>query len=242
MQRQLIIMVILAGVMLALSCSGQAAEKVVVVPLFSATGDAVTADVLAGKTFSSALGKGLVGTRSPAPVSATGQTVTDPINPAPVGSDGDFGKGISVTTRFTDNGDGTVTDNLTGLVWLQDQGYPVRCALLGDKVDWDTALARSNALADGACSLTDGSAAGDWRLPNLFELESLRDMSENAPPLTAGHPFTGVVATGGANSYWTSTTRNSANTNAWIVGFSDGAALYDSKTNSYYVWPVRDAK
>ncbi len=237
MQRQLIKTSILAGIMLLLSSNGQAAEKVVVVPLFSATGDATAADVLAGKTFSNSTGKGLTGTRSPAPVAVTGQTATKPIV-APSGSDGDLAKGISVTTRFTDNGDGTVTDNLTGLVWLQDAS----CAdLAAVKDTWANALTASNALADGTCSLNDGSSAGDWRLPNLFELESLRDLSENSPPLTSGHPFTAVIKTGGAGSYWTSTTVDRSTTKAWIVGFLDGAALHDLKTAIYYIWPVRDA-
>lgn len=240
MQFQLIKMTILAGIIVTLSCNAQAAEKVVVVPLFSATGNATTADVLAGKTFSNATSRGLTGTRSPAPVAATGQTATNPIT-APTGSDGDLEKGISVTMRFTDNGNGTVTDNLTGLVWLQDAS----CAdLAADKDTWDNALTASNALFDdvgGDCGLTDGSVAGDWRLPNLFELESLCDLSENNPPLTPGHPFTGVVATGGPDSYWTSTTLDRVTTNAWIVGFSDGAALFDVKGKSYYIWPVRDA-
>lgn len=237
MQSQLIKTTILAGILFSLSCNTQAAEKVVVVPFFSATGNAIAADVLIGKTFSNASRKGLTGSRSPAPIAATGQTATNPLA-APSGSDGDLGKGVSVATRFTDNGDGTVTDNLTGLVWLQDAS----CTDLAvGKDTWDNALTAANGLADGACSLTDNSTAGDWRLPNLFELESLRDLSENSPPLTSGHPFTGVIATGGVDSYWTSTTLDSATTKAWIVGFLDGAALFDVKTGSYYIWPVRDA-
>ncbi|HHL35312.1 MAG TPA: DUF1566 domain-containing protein [Desulfobulbaceae bacterium] len=243
MQSQLTKPIILAGILLTLSCNVQGAEKVVVVPLFSATGDAAAADVLAGKTFSSATGKGLTGTRSPAPVAATGQTATRPVV-APSGSDGDQGKGVSAAIRFTDNGDGTVTDNLTDLVWLQDAS----CSdLATDKDTWDNALAAANGLAEGLCNLTDGSSAGDWRLPNLFELESLRDMSENAPSLTRtsgqapGYPFTGVMPNGGLYSYWTSTTLDRGTTMAWIVGFLDGAALFDAKTSSYYIWPVRDA-
>ena len=53
----------------------------------------------------------------PAPVAATGQSV--PYGP---GDDGEYQMGVSVDSRFTDNGDGTVTDNLTGLIWLKDAG------------------------------------------------------------------------------------------------------------------------
>ena len=39
---------------------------------------------------------------------------------AGTGQDGELQKGVSVDPRFTDNADGTVTDNLTGLIWLKD--------------------------------------------------------------------------------------------------------------------------
>jgi hypothetical protein len=53
----------------------------------------------------------------PAPVPKTGQTPTVPLDPAPGGSDGNLQKGVAwPNPRFTDNGNGTVTDNLTNLV------------------------------------------------------------------------------------------------------------------------------
>ena len=57
---------------------------------------------------------------------------------------------------------------------------------------WADALNDCNTLADGMCGLTDGSLAGDWRLPNVRELHSLVDFGEVHPPLPSGHPFTGV--------------------------------------------------
>ena len=97
--------------------------------------------------------------------------------------------------RFTDNGDGTVTDNLTALIWLKN----ANC--FGAK-NWATALSDANALASGSCGLSDGSIAGGWRLPNGNELHSLIDLAQSNPALPAGHPFTGVQV----NLYWTSTT------------------------------------
>ncbi len=89
------------------------------------------------------------------------------------GQDGDVraGGGNWPEARFTDNNDGTLTDNLTGLVWLRNancNGY----------IYWDDALTWAKTLADGACGLTDGSAAGGWRLPNILELESLVNVDE----------------------------------------------------------------
>ena len=52
------------------------------------------------------------------------------INCAGTGEDGDHQRGVAlVTPRFTKNGDGTVIDNQTGLIWLEDsncmgENYP----------------------------------------------------------------------------------------------------------------------
>ncbi|MCX5871430.1 MAG: hypothetical protein NTY00_12575 [Deltaproteobacteria bacterium] len=51
-----------------------------------------------------------------APVAKTGQTTL-----SMPGDDGALQKGVSVSGRFKDNGDGTVTDHLTGLIWLKVQ-------------------------------------------------------------------------------------------------------------------------
>lgn len=75
----------------------------------------------------------------------------------------------SAATRFTDNGNGTVTDSITGLIWLKN----ANCFNLQV---WNAALSLANGLANGTCSLTDGSTAGQWRLPNRSELQSLEPM------------------------------------------------------------------
>ncbi|MEE8553048.1 MAG: DUF1566 domain-containing protein, partial [Desulfobacterales bacterium] len=103
--------------------------------------------------------------------------------------------------RFTDNENGTVTDNLTGLIWLKNANcFGVR--------NWWEALTDCNGLSagenlcnSGAVSLNDGSSGGDWRLPNRFELESLLNMEYYQPALsnsvgtaqwTHGDPFDDV--------------------------------------------------
>jgi hypothetical protein len=164
----------------------------------------------------------------------TGQTVCYDAAGAPVacagtGQDGDLLKGVAwPATRFTDNGNGTVFDNLTGLIWLKNANcYATQ--------DWPTAVASANALADGICGLTDGSTAGQWRLPNRKELQSLIDRSQSAPPLTAGHPFTAVQTT----EYWSSSTYNADTTLAWNVLMTIGSVETAVKTNTYRVWAVR---
>lgn len=130
--------------------------------------------------------------------------------------------------RFTDNGDGTVTDNLTALIWLKN----ANC--FGTRV-WALALTDANGLASGSCGLSDGSVAGNWRLPNGNELHSLIDATQSNPALPAGHPFTGVQN----DSYWTSTTVDYQPDGAVVVGMSNGGPVGGFKTGAAYVWAVR---
>jgi Protein of unknown function (DUF1566) len=99
------------------------------------------------------------------------------------------------------------------------------------------ALAAANALADGnlACSLTDGSVAGDWRLPNRNELASLLDLGTFNPALPAGNPFVGFVA----SFYWSSTTDAVSTSLAWFVGFFNGDMSNSILTNNFFVTAVR---
>jgi hypothetical protein len=151
------------------------------------------------------------------------------ISCAGTGQDGAFQKGVSVAVRFTDNADGTVKDNLTGLIWLKDANcFGVQT--------WANALSNSNTLASGACGLTDGSAAGAWRLPNVKELQSLVDYGQASPPLPAGHPFSGVQL----NSYWSSTTWPFGPADAWSVTMTTGFTVGGfGKSFTEFVWPVR---
>lgn len=134
----------------------------------------------------------------------------------------------SAATRFTDNGNGTITDSLTGLIWLKD----ANC--FGSK-NWADALSSANGLANGSCSLTDGSTAGQWRLPNRNELQSLIDYTKNSPALPAEHPFVGVQS----SVYWSSTTTASDPSYAWSVHLSDGIVNANDKAGDISVWPVR---
>lgn len=201
--------------------------------------------------------------------SSTGHTLTEVYNraktssrPAKTGQttlyrthdDGDLEKGVawpappsSGPGRFTDNDDGTITDNLTGLIWLKNAD----CA--GATKDWNTAIDYSAALYDGCtscfgtsgdCGLSDGSTAGEWRLPNVRELFSLGDFAYYTPALSNaagtgqwvdGDAFTDVKS----DYYWSSTTIASTNTQAWYVQVGNGRANTGVKTNLYYVWPVR---
>ncbi len=210
------------------------------------TGDAVAADVLEGKTFSNEDDIGITGTRPIAPVAKTGQTTSYAI-----GDDGDLEKGVAwPNPRFTDNNDGTVTDNLTGLIWLQVAVCTQTIAGIDNsskELPWLEALIWTNGLENGFCELTDGSTAGVWRLPNKKELESLLDFAYLLPALSndagTGHwqedetsAFAAVMSTG----YWTSTSYAGDAGNAWYVHLASGALMSSTKMGSHGVWPVRD--
>lgn len=177
-----------------------------------------------------------------APVRRTGSFVGSP------GGDGYLRLGVEwPNPRFTDNGDGTVKDELTGLIWLQDADC------FGSQT-WSNALAKSNALFDGCtdcggtdndCGLSDGSVEGQWRLPNLRELLGLVHFGQISPavPNTSGRgkwvegdPFSGLAS----GWYWSSTTLSIQPTGAWGVEFSDHGYIFNqSHSSELYVWPVR---
>ena len=156
------------------------------------------------------------------PVAKTGQTTE--YRP---GDDGDYQNGIaSPSPRFTDNGDGTVTDNLTELMWAKN-------ANLGGSMTWDDAIDYTNSLSLGSDGC--GSSYTDWRLPNRFELESLLDLGNIGPVLPSNHLFLNALST----NYWSSTTYIGVTSSAWDVSMYNGYVKHHYKTNVYYVWPVR---
>lgn len=175
----------------------------------------------------------------------TGQTYSHA-----VGDDGYWQKGaVWPEPRFTDNRDGTVRDNLTGLVWLRNANCLDETVATVSKIhargllQWGDALAWSNALASGACGLTDGSVGGDWALPNRAELASLTDRSQANPALPASHLFDNV----GLDGFWSSSSLAPYPTDGkkdilWIVYQGDGRITV-GQGSGYYdyfsVLPVR---
>lgn len=167
----------------------------------------------------------------------TGQTT-----PYSTGDDGTLQKGIGwiASTRFNDNGNGTITDKLTGLIWLKNAscletiGGVVKYGY--GYVTWANAITWCNNLASGSCGLTDASTAGQWRLPNITELESLVDAERYNPALPSSHPFSNVQA----DNYWSSSRYAISNNFAWVVSLYYGTLDSEDKVfTGGYVWPVR---
>jgi hypothetical protein len=147
--------------------------------------------------------------------------------------------------RFTDNDDGTVTDNDSGLIWLKKTD----CF---EPQIWEEAMKSASNLADkedGAedCGLSDESTAGDWRLPTVHELQNLISYDYSYPALSnakgdeqwkEGDAFSGVQT----GNYWSSTAYVGGTGNAWFVYLGNGGVGYDDKANTAYVWPVRSGQ
>jgi formylglycine-generating enzyme required for sulfatase activity len=123
----------------------------------------------------------------------------------------------TVSTRWLDNGDGTVTDRATGRMWQQVPGVATT---------WEQALVTAEAL----------SLAGhdDWRLPNVKELQSINDEAQANPSVDTSmfHGFP-------TGKYWSSTTQYSAATRAWYLDFQYGISSYELKTAALRMLCVR---
>lgn len=131
---------------------------------------------------------------------------------------------------YADNGDGTTTDNRTGLMWAKD-GNSAGCNN-GSSSTWEQALSFCEGLTYANYS--------DWRLPNRRELMSIVDYGRISPAINMAY-FTNTEN----YYYWTSTTYVPSVTYAWPVDFGSGSVGVGgtvngtSKANTYYVRCVR---
>ena len=171
---------------------------------------------------------------------ATGQTrcydsAGNTINCIGTKQDGALRMGASwPAERFTDNGNGTFTDSLTGLVWLSDNTCLLRTPVAG--ISWFAqALDAANKLADGQCGLSDGSVIGAWRIPNINEANSLFDVTKNGPP-NSSLP-SGVFFKQTYNISIPTSTTYKKNIDNYIGVYFDGTNAVISKVNSsFQVW------
>ncbi len=121
--------------------------------------------------------------------------------------------------NLTDNYDGTVTDNDTGLVWQQGQ---------------DDGLVTWISHALDACTELSLAGKGDWRLPNIKELESIVDDTRSSPAIdTTYFPSTN------SDCYNSSTSPFGIGPNEdyrWLIDFTDGTVYRRTSTTSYYCY------
>jgi hypothetical protein len=158
------------------------------------------------------------------------------------------------TPRFTDKGDGTVNDNLTGLTWSKHANAPSR-ALPGDLPNSCLNAEKDMIWLDAfdfiACLNAKNHAGSiNWRLPNLNELESMVNLDfvdSSAYLNSSGFGFPGLLLTHVKSSqYWTATSDSSdtaiqSAAAAWEVDLAKGGSFSTIKNElKRGVWPVRD--
>ncbi|MCP4110149.1 MAG: DUF1566 domain-containing protein [Desulfobacteraceae bacterium] len=145
----------------------------------------------------------------------------------------DYGK-----NDFADNGDGTVIDNTTGLMWMQvDSGDAQFTSVLASYTNNDGSLHWQEAL-DFAGNLTYAGYS-DWRLPNAKELHSIVDYTPDVTDSPAIDPIfesAGITNEAGEDDYgfyWTSTTFLPGEDSV-IIQFGRSLGYYDTGSGEQF--------
>jgi hypothetical protein len=123
-----------------------------------------------------------------------------------------------IAEHYKDNGNGTITDNCTGLIWQKIQS--------ANLMTWEEALTYASDLTLAGKS--------DWRLPNIKELQSINDVKLYKPSFNKN--FFSNISSG---NYWSSTTLMQATTRAWDINIDYGIVSYNDKTIKENVLCVR---
>jgi len=151
------------------------------------------------------------------------------------------------TNRYVDCGNGTVTDTVTGLIWLQN-------ANCFGAHNYAAANQAAAGLADGQCGLTDGSSSGDWRLPTKSEWEatiaravavgcSFGASPPKGPPSLTNDQGSACLIEGPTSFagvqdlYWSSD--GVGGVGAYRMLFLFGVVNDEFKGIGLFVWPVR---
>lgn len=170
---------------------------------------------------------------------------------------GTIGHGPALS--YTDNLDGTFTDDNTGYMWeIKDNAggihdvnnlYTWTDDMVGDLTDPDGTLFTVflhalNNTCDGA-GVTDciddspcgGGVCGfagyrDWCIPNIKALQSIVDYSVFSPS-------SNVPGLTRSNIYWSTTTNTASNNFVWFINFNNGPIGGTNKTNSWFARAVR---
>lgn len=197
---------------------------------------------------------GWAGSAGAVDLPATGQTLSytsnkNDKNPAPVAVPDDGAVQAGATLSFTDNGDGTITDNNTGLMWEKKGDN-------GGLHDKDNAYVWSGAgtqetIWDWLDDVNAEGGAGfagynDWRIPNAKELQSLVHFEKSmpmTPPAFNSNCVAGVtVSTGSCTAttvYASSTTWARSTSMAWGVRIQDAILFPQDKASPLRVRAVR---
>lgn len=125
---------------------------------------------------------------------------------------------VSISEHFIDNGNGTITDKITNLIWEKTAKQ--------NALNWEEALIYAENL--------DLANSVDWRMPNIKELQSINDEGLIEPSINTNY-FSNI----GVKKYWSSTTLPNQIAKAWYLDTQFGITTYDNKTIYNYIICVR---
>jgi hypothetical protein len=125
---------------------------------------------------------------------------------------------LAIPNQYTDNGNNTITDHLTDLIWQK--------APFSDSLSWEQSLTYADTLTTAGFN--------DWRLPNIKELQSLNDETRINPSINSTYFNVTNV-----NKYWSSTTLPNQTAKAWYLNNQFGITTYDNKTVKHNLICVR---
>jgi len=160
--------------------------------------------------------------------------------------------------RFVDNGDGTVTDQKTGLVWEKKENLDGN-ADFSDPHDADNTYTWSGganapdgtvftellfALNGGTSPdgvVTSGCFTGhcDWRLPTIEELTGIVDATQGTCANGSGPCIDPTLGPMQADGYWSATTFSRNLSTAWLMDFSSGNTAHGDKAIRFFARAVR---
>jgi hypothetical protein len=162
---------------------------------------------------------------------------------------------LTCQPRFNLNGDGTLTDNRTGLMWeittsacaqitcnsfTSTWSNPGKASQNGTLYSSFLSVLNANTSTSGASACFANHC--DWRIPNIGELQTIIETSAAGCNTAGGaciDPAFGPVA---ANAYWSSTGTSGSPGNVLAVNFSNGRVESLPDTGTFYALAVRSGR
>ena len=144
----------------------------------------------------------------------------------------------SPTAGFNDNGDGTVSDKASRLMWLRcsagQRWSGARCTGVAARLDWRAAQAEVQAVNDRGEFFFN-----DWRLPQVHELAMITERQCQNPRINLA-----VFPDTPAAFYWTATPRRGQNADdaTFVLSFGSEGIRHDSRAEQFHVRMVRRAQ
>ena len=121
-----------------------------------------------------------------------------------------------------DDDNQVVFDTASKLMWQDDNDVIL------------TSTKKSHKDAIDYCEALTNVNYTDWRLPNINELYTVIDFTQNSPAMNSKFIQTS------SNKYWSSTTSKYNLSHAWYIDFSTGSSSYQAKSTITLLRCVRD--